>query len=138
MFTILSRRDSGSDKCPRCSRLNVDFIDLGLGMLGCFDCGTVFVTKVERAKVRVTPKVKVVAINIPVTPLEIVLPGEVVSDPFLDEPLAEIMPYGMDLLKGVKDGSVTATEAVLSVKEKKPIIKRKKKKPRRMFPEKES
>ncbi len=43
MFSLLHRRDSGSDRCPRCSRVNVDFVDLGLGMLGCFDCGSVFV-----------------------------------------------------------------------------------------------
>ena len=53
MYGVLSRRNVGRDKCPKCSTLNVDFVDLGNGLLGCFDCGSVFVTKVARVQVRV-------------------------------------------------------------------------------------
>uniref|UniRef100_A0A6H1Z754 C2H2-type domain-containing protein n=1 Tax=viral metagenome TaxID=1070528 RepID=A0A6H1Z754_9ZZZZ len=56
-FMILSRKEAGSDKCPKCSRLNVDFVDLGEDMLACFDCGGVFLTKRGRIKARVRPSV---------------------------------------------------------------------------------
>lgn len=51
-FSVLSRRESGSEKCPRCSRVNVDFVDMGDGLLACFDCGSVFMTKLGRVAVR--------------------------------------------------------------------------------------
>ncbi len=74
MFTVLSRRESGSEKCPRCSRVNVDFVDLGEDMLACFDCGSVFLTKKGRVRARVIkPEIK---IEVPVTAMEVGLPGE--------------------------------------------------------------
>ncbi len=63
MFTILNRKAAGPDKCPRCSRLNVDFVDMGEGVLGCFDCGSVFLRKAERVRSRfsvVKPEVTIV------------------------------------------------------------------------------
>lgn len=53
MFSILSRRESGSEKCPKCSRVAVDFVNIQEDILGCFDCGCLFMTKVGRVKVRV-------------------------------------------------------------------------------------
>lgn len=49
-FGFLSRRDAGANKCPRCSRVGVDFAVVGEGLLGCFDCGCVFIAKAYRVK----------------------------------------------------------------------------------------
>jgi len=47
--TIASRFDEtfASEKCPKCSMINVNFININLdaGLLGCFSCGGVFVSK---------------------------------------------------------------------------------------------
>ena len=57
----------------------MDFVDLGLGMLGCFDCGCVFLTKLARAQAREKPvEVPVVTEEVPMSPVEIG-PGEVLE-----------------------------------------------------------
>ena len=50
---FLNRRNAGSDKCPRCSRTGVDFVMVQEGVLGCFDCGCLFLRKSHRVKTRV-------------------------------------------------------------------------------------
>jgi len=47
---FLHRKDAGSDKCPRCSRTGVDFVVVQEGVLGCFDCGCLFLRKSHRIK----------------------------------------------------------------------------------------
>ena len=47
---FLNRREAGSDKCPRCSRTGVDFVVVQEGVLGCFDCGCLFLRKSHRVK----------------------------------------------------------------------------------------
>jgi hypothetical protein len=61
------RRCEGGDRCPRCSRLNVDFMDLGFGLMGCYDCGLVFVRKSERGRMKEGPLVSAFRENIPDT-----------------------------------------------------------------------
>jgi ribosomal protein L37AE/L43A len=56
---VINRKDSGGEKCPRCSRIGVDFIDVGNGVWACFDCGCLFVTKKERVRVRVASREKI-------------------------------------------------------------------------------
>lgn len=80
MFAILNRREAGTERCPRCSRVNVDFMDLGDGVLGCFDCGTVFIRKTRRIEIRkrggvpgpfMKPPLGEIKIDPPVTVLEV-------------------------------------------------------------------
>jgi hypothetical protein len=61
-FGILGKKDIGSDKCPRCSRTGVDFVIIQEGVLGCFDCGCVFLTKAERVKTRTSASVPKVVV----------------------------------------------------------------------------
>ena len=81
MFTILSRREAGSEKCPRCSRVNVDFMDLGLGMLGCFDCGSVFIRRSERIRSKFSEK-----------KVEIEIPVITSADNIMEVPLETAVP----------------------------------------------
>ena len=46
MYGVRSRHDLNSnEKCPRCLTIFQDFIDLDKGLLGCYRCGSVFVSK---------------------------------------------------------------------------------------------
>ena len=42
---ILNRKDNTGNKCPVCRNSYVDFMDLGDGLLGCLQCGLVFIMK---------------------------------------------------------------------------------------------
>jgi hypothetical protein len=94
-FGILGKKDIGSDKCPRCSRTGVDFVIIQEGVLGCFDCGCVFLTKAERVKTRTSASVpKVVVPEIFIERQVLVSSGEpetlewsTVSDPNSFEPI---------------------------------------------------
>ena len=57
IYAMVRRGVSTSEKCPQCRRVNVDFMDIG-GVLGCYDCGCVFVPKKDRVKGKPNPVVE--------------------------------------------------------------------------------
>lgn len=98
MYTIFSRKQETGDKCPQCRMINVDFLDLGFGLLACFQCGAVFVRKSERKrgdfrKAPVTAPANHLGlsaedIQTSVTPMEVGIPGEdMLYPPRLNEAL---------------------------------------------------
>ena len=109
-FGFLSRRDAGPNKCPRCSRIGVDFAVVGEGLLGCFDCGCVFIAKAYRVKPTVVPfpvKVSSVSGGKAVSPLSVTsTPPEGVAEdkpePVADkiaDPVIHICPVCAKVLK---------------------------------------
>lgn len=79
-YGILDRRRAGKNKCPLCRYGNVNFLDLGFGLLGCLSCGSVFVSKeqLQASKDAVVARKVVVEkeIDAPVLPMEVGIPGE--------------------------------------------------------------
>ncbi len=114
MFTILNRKAAGSDKCPRCSRLNVDFVDMGEGVLGCFDCGSVFLKKSERVRSKFQEK----------KGISVILGPAGISSVLADHISAARGPSDVILVAQVPGGE--------TVNQKKVV--KKKKKPRRALP----
>ncbi len=134
-FGILLRRDSGNERCPRCNQINVNLVIVSEGILGCFECGSVFLTKRARVEVREQARLQAKSNEIPkyvpgqtwvvdnsavlVTSMGVGLPGE---EPLVGNcgsagvcPAAEriekfVDPFLDDPMRGVKDDSVTATE----------------------------
>ena len=54
---VASRFDKARDNaCPVCRRIFIDFMDLGDGRFGCYDCGAVFVCKEVREAARAGKK----------------------------------------------------------------------------------
>ena len=48
-FRVISRHSlPESEKCPRCLNVFQNFMDLGRGLMGCFKCGSVFVSRTVR------------------------------------------------------------------------------------------
>ena len=104
MFTVFSRRNDTADKCPQCRMINVDFLDLGFGLLACFQCGSVFVRKSERKRGSLSSVVgyreqvekglqeggEAENETFPVTPLEIGIPGEEIPHSMLEVELVNV------------------------------------------------
>lgn len=98
-FGFLSRRDAGANKCPRCSRVGVDFAVVGEGLLGCFDCGCVFIAKAYRVKPTVVAfpvsgGKAVSPLSVTFTPPE----GDIVAEKVVD-PVIHICPVCAKVLK---------------------------------------
>ena len=51
-FSIVSKHDLDNEKCPRCLTIFVNFMVVGENLLGCLNCGSVFVKKDVREFVR--------------------------------------------------------------------------------------
>jgi uncharacterized C2H2 Zn-finger protein len=51
-FTVVSRHDLENEKCPRCLTIFVNFMVVGENLLGCLNCGSIFVKKEVREFVR--------------------------------------------------------------------------------------
>ena len=64
MYGIKSRHEGhANEKCPRCLNIFQDFIDIGNGLLGCYKCGCVFVSKDIRDNEYAHKKERVLDIN---------------------------------------------------------------------------
>jgi hypothetical protein len=81
------RRCEGGDRCPKCSRVNVDFMDLGFGLVGCYECGMVFVRKSERGRMKEGPLVSAFRENPPV--VEVVDVEDRIED--VEQPIKEVI-----------------------------------------------
>ena len=51
-FSIVSKHELYNEKCPRCLTIFVNFMVVGENLLGCLNCGSVFVKKDVREFVR--------------------------------------------------------------------------------------
>jgi hypothetical protein len=93
IFGTVGRKTNPAEKCPVCRRVDVPFMDLGEGVLGCYDCGCAFVAKRSRVKVGINPSVKEFidsqTVAAPVVPMEVGIPGRE-PDPPIPEATTEL------------------------------------------------
>ncbi len=68
-YGLLMQKESGNNKCPKCCRIGVSFLIVGDGLLGCRECGGVFVRKERRNDVVRPEAVPAVPVSVESSPV---------------------------------------------------------------------
>lgn len=88
-YSVLMQKESGTNKCPKCCRIGVSFLIVGDGLLGCRECGGVFVRKERRNDVE-KPVVPAIVVSEPPGGAEVVTPVEAETNPAVTTPVCDI------------------------------------------------
>jgi len=93
-YGILKGSLAGANKCPKCCRISVPFLVVGDGLLGCRDCGCVFIRKECRSEVVV---VSVVEEKVPEAQVVVGGEGAEVGSPVVEDKDSSAVTHVCDI-----------------------------------------